>query len=72
MFPILAPTDAMPNPRFLAVVGKSSGAYRKMEPNVKVMPNFPIMESVTISGTRFTPDAENMYCIRYILLLNHI
>ena len=34
----------------LSVVGKISGVYRKTIPKEPVMPNFPIMLSVILSG----------------------
>ena len=42
----------------LIVVGNNSGAYRKTHPKHAAMPNLLIIEKVTMSGTKFFPDAK--------------
>ena len=47
----------------LTVVGKISGAYRNTVPNEPVMPNFPIMLRVMMSGCRLVPSpARDQVC----------
>ena len=51
---------------YLIVVGKSSDAYIKTQLKQEEIPNFPIIENVTIKGFKSVPFSENLWIICYL------